>query len=297
MKGMNGRIALVHSANHTEGVLKAINLLEINPVKGKVVFLKPNFNTADAFPASTHNDTLKTLINKLKKLGAAKIVIAERSGPADTDEVLNQKGIFEMGKELGFEIINLEKVGPAGWTHIQPSDSHWSNGFRFARVYADAECIVQTCCLKTHRYGGHFTISLKNSVGMVERSFMQELHHSPHQRQMIAEINTAYSPDLIIMDGIEAFISGGPMEGVRATANVVLAGTDRIAVDVVGVAILRLLGTTPEVMKGTVFQQDQIARAIELRIGIQSAADIDFVTEGAESKELAQKLKDIISKD
>ena len=49
--------------------------------------------------------------------------------------------------------------------------------------------VVQTCCLKTHRYGGHFTLSLKNSVGLVAKrvpgdayDFMRELHNSPHQR-------------------------------------------------------------------------------------------------------------------
>jgi len=66
------------------------------------------------------------------------------------------------------------------------------------------------------------------------------------------------------MDGIDVFISGGPMRGELAHAGVMVAGTDRIAIDAVGVAILRSLGTTPEVAQGKVFQQDQIARAVEL---------------------------------
>ena len=69
--------------------------------------------------------------------------------------------------------------------------------------------MVQTCYLKTHRFGGHFTLSLKNSVGFAAKTvpgnsynFMRELHSSPHQRHMIAEINTAYKPDLVLLDGI-----------------------------------------------------------------------------------------------
>jgi len=95
MTKMDGKVALVHSTNHSKGVVKVIDLLGINPVKGKSVYLKPNFNTADDFPASTHNETLKTLIVKLQKLGAERIVIAERSGPSDTDDVLKQKGILQ----------------------------------------------------------------------------------------------------------------------------------------------------------------------------------------------------------
>ena len=108
---------------------------------------------------------------------------------------------------------------------------------------------MQTCCLKTHRYGEHNTLSLKNSVGMVakrvpqdEHDYMRELHNSPHQRRMIAEINAAYTPALVVLDGVEAFISGGPDQGERVSLEVIFAGTDRIAIGAVGVALLRDYG-------------------------------------------------------
>jgi len=37
------------------------------------------------------------------------------------------------------------------------------------KTFLEAEKVVQTCCLKTHRFGGHFTLSLKNSVGLVAK--------------------------------------------------------------------------------------------------------------------------------
>ena len=93
-------------------------------------------------------------------------------------------------------------------------------GFHIAKVFLDADKIVNTCCLKTHRFGGHFTLSLKNSVGLVAKrlpggmyDYMWELHGSPFQRQMIAEINNHYNADLVVMDGMEAFITGGPEQG------------------------------------------------------------------------------------
>jgi len=91
---------------------------------------------------------------------------------------------------------------------------------------------------------------------------MQELHSSTHQRRMIAEINAAYTPALIVMDGVEAFISGGPDVGERASPEVILAGTDRIAMDAVGVALLRYFGCQTEAGKGKIFEQEQIARAV-----------------------------------
>ena len=144
-----------------------------------------------------------------------------------------------MADELGFKVLVLDELEATGWIQVQPSSSHWSRGFLFARPFLEADIIVQTCCLKTHRYGGHFTMSLKNSVGMVAKygedgyNYMGELHGSSNQRKMIAEINTAYNPGLVLVDAVEAFVTGGPDTGKRVQSEVVLAGTDRIALDAV----------------------------------------------------------------
>jgi uncharacterized protein (DUF362 family) len=295
------KVALVSTKDRVKGVRQAIDLLGIKSFRGRSVVLKPNFNTADPAPGSTHDDTLRSLILSLQQMGAKQITLAERSGPGDsTRTVMEKKGIFGLAQELGFSIVNLEELGPEGWSKIEPKDSHWSQGFHFPRIYLEAESIVQTCCLKTHGYGGHFTLSLKNSVGLVPRRgypYMQELHSSPHQRQMIAEINTAYSPDLVVLDGAEAFVAGGPHRGTRVEAKVMLAGTDRVAIDAVGVAILRLLGTTPEVSRGRIFEQDQIARAVELGLGVSSAKQIQLITGDAGSEAFAARVRDILARD
>ena len=294
------RVALVRTSNRSEGVRQAIALLGIEPVRDRSVVLKPNFNSADPAPGSTHNDTLRSLVLALQQMGAKQIVLAERSGPGDsTRTVMEKKGIFGLAQELGFEILNLEEMGPEGWSRVTPPDSHWSEGFHFPRVYLEAESTVQTCCLKTHAYGGHFTLSLKNAVGLLPLAgypYMKELHTSPYQRQMIAEINTAYTPDLVVLDGVEAFVDGGPARGTRANAGVILAGTDRVAIDAVGVAILRLLGTTPEVSQGPIFAQEQIARAAELGLGVSWPEQVHLITGEAESEAFARQVNDTLAR-
>ncbi len=294
------KVSLIRTVDRTEGVPRAIALLQYNPVQGKTVALKPNFNTADPAPASTHNDTLRSLVLTLLEMGAARITLAERSGPGDTTRrVMEKKGVFDLAEYLGFDIVDLQELGPEGWVHLHPENSHWRDGFHFPRIYIEAESIVQTCCLKTHAYGGHFTLSLKNSVGMLPRDgypYMSELHTSSYPRQMIAEINTAYSPQLIVLDGVDAFVDGGPARGTRVPAEVILAGSDRVAIDAVGVAILRLLGTTPEVSRGPIFEQEQIARAVELGLGIKSPAQIQLITDDAKSKDFTRRLEHILLK-
>src|SRR6185437_5931068 len=114
-------------------------------------------------------------------------------------------------------------------------------------------------------------------------NFMRELHSSPRQRTLIAEINAAYKPALVVLDGVEAFTNGGPDQGDLVQSNVILAGTDRVAIDAVGVALLRHFGTTPEVSQGAIFDQEQIARAVQLKIGVSSPKQIELVTGDRES--------------
>ena len=82
------RVALVRCDNRKAGVRKAIELLKINPCQGKDVLLKPNFNTSDPTPGSTHNDVLRELLQMIKDMGAKKLSIGDRSGPEPTAQVL-----------------------------------------------------------------------------------------------------------------------------------------------------------------------------------------------------------------
>jgi len=120
---------------------------------------------------------------------------------------------------------------------------------------------------------------------------MTELHRSPNQRRMIAEINTAYQPAFIVMDAMKAFTTAGPDTGTLVEPQLMLAATDRVALDAVGVAILRQYGTTPEVSQGSIFQQEQIARAVELGIGIARSDLIDLVTDDQAGADAAAKIR------
>jgi uncharacterized protein (DUF362 family) len=294
-------VAFVKTTDRASGVKRAINLLGMNKFGGKDLFIKPNFNSSDPTPGSTHQDTLVALMRQLKTMGAGPLTVGDRSGMGNTREVMGKKDAFQIGKELDAKVVVLDELGPDDWELLKPQDSHWEQGFALPRVVRKAGGIVQTCCLKTHRYGGHFTLSLKNSVGLAAKTvpgnsynFMRELHSSPHQRHMIAEINTAYKPDLILLDGVQAFTNGGPDQGKMVQSNVILAGTDRVAIDAVGVALLRHFGTTPEVSQGAIFEQEQIARAVQLKIGVTSPKQIELVTDDRESAEYAKQIRAVL---
>lgn len=142
-------------------------------------------------------------------------------------------------------------------------------------------------------------MSLKLHVGCVPTTrhgydYMSELHSSPHQRKMIAEINEPFKPALIVLDGVEAFVGGGPMVGKLVKAGVFLASTDRVATDAVGVAILKSLGSNKGIMQPKIFEQEQIARAAELGLGSASPSEIEVVAVGEKSREYGDRIIEIL---
>jgi uncharacterized protein (DUF362 family) len=297
----NAQVALVKTSNRADGVVHAIDLLGLRPFRGKDLFLKPNFNSSDAPPGSTHEETLAALVRKLKAMGAGPLTIGDRSGMGNTRQVMETRNAFRLARELGAQAVVFDELREEDWEPIHQADFHWREGFALPRLVRKAGGVVQTCCLKTHRFGGHFTLSLKNSVGLAAKvvpgnsyNYMRELHSSPDQRRMIAEINTAYRPELVVLDGVEAFVTGGPDNGKKVEAQVILAGTDRIAIDAIGVAILRHFGTTPEVSRGTVFEQEQIARAVQLGLGVSSPKQIDIITDDSTSAQYAKTVRAIL---
>ncbi len=300
MSETKSSVIFVKTENRKHGIKALMKTLKVNPVKGKEVLIKPNFNTADLFPGSTHNDTLTALVEKVWEMGAKSVSLGERSYPP-TQEVMEEKGILPLLKKLNVKVINFDELDEKDWVLFEPKKSHWAKGFRIARPILDAECLISTCCLKTHQYGGIFTLSLKLHVGVVPTSrhgyeYMRELHSSPHQRRMIAEINQPFKPALVILDGMEAFVDGGPMTGKRARGNMLLGSADRVALDAVGVAILKYLGSNEAIMKRKIFEQEQIARAVELGLGASSPDGIELSPVDEKSREDRNRIVEILKK-
>jgi uncharacterized protein (DUF362 family) len=301
MSNNDGSVFLVKTDNRKEGIKDLLENFDMTDFKDKNIAVKANYNSQDPFPASTHPDTLQTLVKSIKINEPNNLILAERSGMGDTRKILETLGVMDLANKEDFEVRVLDEEDINEWVKIDRDGNHWLKGFYISKIFIDSDKVVQTCCLKSHRFGGHFTLSLKNSVGIVAKkvpggayNYMGELHISPYQRIMIAEINNYYKTDLIIMDGMKAFVNKGPEIGHVVEPNIIMLSNDRIAIDAVGVAILRHYGTTKDVSMGKIFELDQIKRAAELGVGIKSADKIDIVGLDAESESVAGELDQIL---
>ena len=289
------RVALVRTSDRKRGVRDVLGLFDPSGIAGKRVVLKPNFNTADAAPGSTHNDTLSQLVSELQERGARSVTLGESSGPPQTQGVMEKKGVLDLARDLRFDVVNYEQLAEQDWVSFPAQGTHWPDGFHLPRLIVDAEYTVSTCCLKTHGAGGVFTMSLKLAVGLTPKAIRRSMHASPHMRRMIADLNTGYRPNLIVLDGVAAFTDGGPSRGELKAGNVMIAGDDRIAVDAVGLAMLKVLVANQAIMGRRIFEQEQMARAVDLGLGVTGPNAIEIVTGDPESRLLADELRSILA--
>lgn len=299
VSAQTSRVYVAKGPERQDLLSRLFEVIELPDLAGKKVAIKPNFNSNDPYPATTHPDSLEFIIKKIKEKKPASITIFERSGMGDTDEILEARGVNALAAKYGVRIVNLDKLPANGWNLIKEKGLHWNFGFLVPKEMVGADYVINVCCLKTHRFGGDFTLSLKNNVGSVAKwkpdvppyNYMWELHASPSQRIMIAEINKYIPCHLVIMDATQGFADQGPEKGRLIEPGLILASSDRIAIDAVGVSLLRFYGTTAKVSRGRVFAQDQLKHAAALNIGARSEKDIELVPLDDGAKQVVKVLK------
>jgi uncharacterized protein (DUF362 family) len=289
-------VALVRTDDRTSGIVEALRLIGgLTPAIEKIdegyVLIKPNCNSFDPFPASTHPDSVRLVIRLLIESGLRKeqIVVGDMSGPAwlPTEMTMEKNGILSDARELGVRVSFFENEE---WVWVRPKEaSSWPEGFRIAKTLYDASRIISLPCLKTHQFGGVFTLSLKNSVGLINPADRTILHKKPGCR--IAEINLAYTTDLIVLDGLQCFVSGGPAYGKKVASGVMIAGGDRLAVDAVGVAVLKFY-KAEGIVGVKLKDHEQLKRAAEIGLG---HLDIDMIALETSNVANDEKFYDLVS--
>jgi uncharacterized protein (DUF362 family) len=261
-----------------KSIKKAVDLiggLEKVVSTGDKVIVKPNFNSDDPFPASSDPEFVKTAVSLLYEAGASRVVIIESSGMhwLPTRRVLNKMGMLKAAKECGAELRILDDKE---WVGIKIQGKRWKEVSIAKDALKKNVKLVLLPCMKTHRYA-RFSLSLKLAVGLLNFRQRGDLH-SAHLEEKIAELNLALHPDLIIIDGRKCFVTGGPDVGYVEEPNVILAGGDRIAMDVEALKILKSYKADNRLdMNPWDFQQ--IKHAVELGLGVKGEDEILVISE------------------
>ena len=267
-----------HQGNIKESVQKAVDLIggwqKFISAKDRVL-LKPNFNTADTFPGSTSLDFLRAVIELLQsKINPKEIILAESSTYyLNTRKVLEKTGALNLSQKLGvrFHIFDNEE-----WVKKEIPQGKYLKKASLPKILDEVDKLILLPCLKTH-FAARFTMSLKLGVGFLKKSERAILHWRKLEEK-IAELNSLIHPNLIIMDGRACFVTHGPDKGELQEPNLIFASTDRIALDIEGLKILKSY-LAENRLNLPLWEFPQIKRAVELGLGVKNEEEYRVVSE------------------
>jgi len=236
------------------------------------VLLKPNFNTADPFPASTSLDFLGAVIKIVKENNPQEIIIGESCTYfLNTEKICRQKMVPDIIKEQNITWHNFDQHK---WIKKEIPNGKYYKSVKIPEIINQVDKIILLPCLKTHRMA-HFTMSLKITIGMLKPSQRGILHLS-NLEPRIAEVASVISPDLIIMDGRKCFVTQGPEKGEIEEPGILMAANDRIALDIEALKILHSYNAD-NLLTPDPWQESQITRAIELGLGSKNESEYQLI--------------------
>jgi uncharacterized protein (DUF362 family) len=237
---------------------------------GDSVILKPNFNCAYATPLSTDLTFLGAVIEVLQDFGL-KVSVGELSGRAawPTEKVIADLGVLPVLKRYGVPFVNFQYDE---WVEVGINSEHWPS-IHVPRSIYEADKRIYLPNFRCHS-SGRYSAALKLGVGWISPDDREIMHSDKKTTEaMIAELNLAFQPDLIIMDGRRSTVEWAG-RGPYVYPNVIMASGDMVAIDAEAVRILKTFPSENRIQI-PLEQIGQLATAASLGLGSMDALIVE----------------------
>ena len=279
-------VSLVKSNDDSYSINRALDMIGgldfLN--SGDSVLLKLALNSPNPFPATTSPSMVAELIKLLQDRGAGDILVGDKSPSwRDTMDCMHQTGIYQAAINEGAEAVEFDDLE---MVHVKPELAiHWPDGFSMPKLFNQVDHIIALPTLRTHQLAG-FTMGLKIFVGVLPQDDRFSIHSSPDFLQGIAEI--ALCTDKIrlsILDARQGFSEDGPDQGTLINPNTIIASNNVVAADAVGLALLKSIGTTSDLMSTSVWDHPTIKRGVQIHSPSLSLETMNISWEGLDTME------------
>ena len=230
------KVAIVKGTKAIDITEKALQLIRPEVERalstGKPILIKPNYinskhpSTGITTDGRVIEGTVKFLTEN--KIGE-RVLIGEGSGWADTFEAFKVAGVDAVARRWGVKLVDLNKDD---FVEVHPPNPYSLGKTKVAKTALEST-IISVPKLKLHRIAT-VTLSLKNMMGALASKGSM---HNGRLSKNIVDLVSVLKPSVSIIDGIIAGegheTSGNPVE-----MNLAIAGTDPVAVDAVGAAVM-----------------------------------------------------------
>lgn len=224
---------------HTEtAVAKALEMLGgmsgfVKP--GMTVVLKPNvsFPNPKTWGSGTSPEAVKSVALEALKAGAGRVIVADNTMRKDM-ESFNKSGLTEA--LAGIEKVRILPIQEESFfVEVPVPNGKALKTVKIAKLVQKADVLINLPCAKSHS-ATDVSFGLKNNMGLIwDRGYF---HTGTDLHTAIAELATVVRPHLTILDAACALVTNGPTGPGKVRAlNLVLAGTDPLAVDAIATTL------------------------------------------------------------
>ncbi len=208
--------------------------------RGAKVLIKPSLCGGSAKkPGSfTNIEVIKSAV-ELISMRTENIVIGESDGTAcSADKLFLETGLKDFAETANVSLVNLSRDDKV--TMHVPDSLSGIEGIEMPGTLADSDVVVSIPVLKTHILTT-MTGALKNTFGLIPEK-RKVIYHSKGLNKVLVDLNKIVGQKikLIIIDGTISMEGDGPLKGDPVQLNVIIAGSDPVAVDAVSCRIMGL---------------------------------------------------------
>jgi len=219
----------------TRKALEALGGIGRYVKKGQRVVLKPNMSFANPpeRASTTHPLVVTTVARACMDAGAERVLVLDH--PLQTTELcLQRSGIREACKPIrGVYVLGLDER--KFFREIRVPQGKVLDRLEVMKEVLDSHVLINLPQAKSHSTTG-VSLGIKNLMGLIWNRW--SFHTWYNINYALADLLAAIRPHLTILDATRALATGGPGgPGDVLKPNLIIAGTDPVAVDSFGVTV------------------------------------------------------------
>ena len=224
----------------------ALAQLDLSPVKGKWVLLKPNAGRVADIGSGivTHPQVVAAAIDAFTEAGGEVAIGESPIVGVKTLEAFDSMGVTAVAEERNCPLIDMDK---RPFVEVPIPGGMALHEIKLCPEVLEFDFVVSLPVMKMHMHTG-VTLAIKNMKGCLWRRSKVELHMLPpvegrEEKPIdiaIADMSSVLRPHLSIIDGTIGMEGLGPSAGQAKAFGVVVLSADPFAADAVA---CRLMGT------------------------------------------------------